>query len=279
MKNTFLIITVLFLISPSALLASDNKEYTFNLYRIKDVSNSSFEIYGNLIEIEGSKWHLALLSASKDNGQDKVGLNKAADSNEMEFDRSKVPPKEYQSLPSEIFIETKNYEFSRIYQEDNIEEVKVILREKPLGTGILKLDIQHIDSIRLLQIPSGMSNRLVVLDYSKSECIIPAGIYEPVLFKLKNSEGKAFGPVKGVKSLPKLSVKAGQIIELPFGTPLRHDVNVSQMGKVIGLDYKLVGKDGEEYNPSDITKDAKFASEVSIYKGDRLLSTGQFEYG
>jgi hypothetical protein len=73
-----------------------------------------------------------------------------------------------------------------------------------------------------------------------------------------------------------LAIRPNQRNTLRIGGPLINSVTVEQMGDALRLNYKLLGQGGETYQPSP---DRKNAPRFTIYKGNRLLDSGAFEYG
>jgi hypothetical protein len=73
---------------------------------------------------------------------------------------------------------------------------------------------------------------------------------------------------------------AGQTDAYRAGVPMNHSVVISRMGRVLKLDYQLIGADGEHYNIREITDyDYSKKPAVAIYQGDVQVASGSFEYG
>ena len=235
--------------------------------------------YGAVLDFDGSKWYLAILDLpdGKLDLSDKIALKKVDHS----FNASSGPPliqsSEYVTVPFEIFVGLMNYEFSYSYIEGEGDKVRIVFKEKPVETGRLEYDVSNIDSLIFRHNSPSSPGRFVWIDLLSDSCVVPAGELTPVQFQLKNTKGKSFGPKQTV--LPKFNVEAGQTAKLPFGTPLSHSVKIRKLGNMIGLDYKLVGVGGEEYNLSAATGGTETVSTVAVYKGQRKLSSGSFEYG
>ncbi|MBE0536065.1 MAG: hypothetical protein IH624_10385 [Phycisphaerae bacterium] len=75
-----------------------------------------------------------------------------------------------------------------------------------------------------------------------------------------------FAPVK---------VEAGQTTELKVGAPLTQGLKVERRGKLFLLQYELQGVGGETYTAANRGAPPEFA----VYKGDRKVGGGRFEYG
>lgn len=65
--------------------------------------------------------------------------------------------------------------------------------------------------------------------------------------------------------------------ELKAAAPLNHSVKVSRTGRVLKLDYKLIGSDGKTYSLWDISDRSK--PTFSIYHNDMKVGGGTFEFG
>jgi len=62
---------------------------------------------------------------------------------------------------------------------------------------------------------------------------------------------------------------------LKAGAPLKQIVTAKREGRVLSLDYKLLGIGGENYARDDRSKPPTF----TVYKGDERITSGTFEYG
>lgn len=65
--------------------------------------------------------------------------------------------------------------------------------------------------------------------------------------------------------------------ELKTAAPLNHSVKISRAGRVLKLDYELIGVDGKSYNLWDIhdRSDPTF----TIYRDGVVVGNGTFEFG
>jgi hypothetical protein len=62
---------------------------------------------------------------------------------------------------------------------------------------------------------------------------------------------------------------------LKVGAPLKQILTAKREGRALELDYKLSGIGGENYAGPDSSKPPRF----DIYKGNRKIASGEFEYG
>lgn len=64
---------------------------------------------------------------------------------------------------------------------------------------------------------------------------------------------------------------------LKIGAPLRHVVKVERQGPTMVLKYELIGQGGEPYVMSRNRPEQRPA--FAIYRGDRKVASGDFEFG
>jgi hypothetical protein len=64
---------------------------------------------------------------------------------------------------------------------------------------------------------------------------------------------------------------------LNVGGPLTNSVIASRHGQDLRLDYRLVGTGGETYQLAN--QDRSKPPEFAIYKGDKKIASGKFEFG
>lgn len=63
--------------------------------------------------------------------------------------------------------------------------------------------------------------------------------------------------------------------DLRLGPPFEAKVEATRQGRLIVLSYELKGADGFDYYPADRSTKPKF----TVYKGDRMLGSDDFQYG
>jgi hypothetical protein len=61
------------------------------------------------------------------------------------------------------------------------------------------------------------------------------------------------------------------------GGPLTNTVTIQRRGQSLVLNYRLIGAGGESYRPLSSVKSEP--PRFAIYWGDRLLESGDFEFG
>jgi len=136
--------------------------------------------------------------------------------------------------------------------------------------GQLRVLGEHIETIILVD-GDGQELRFSGADLAKPLELAP-GTYRPQEIQLKGGYGcnisseAEFEPVK---------VEAGQTAELKAGGPLTQGLTVERQGKMFRLGYELKGVGGEAYTMAGRMRPPEFA----VFKGDRKVGGGQFEFG
>ncbi len=141
----------------------------------------------------------------------------------------------------------------------------------PLGE--LRITGQFISRLVL---PGG--TYLVVLDHPAASVQIPVGSYynKPEI-ALEQKGAAAYCEQPRSQEGDRFSVDGKAPAVLNAGGPLTNSVTASRQGRDLVLDYTLVGVGGDAYTlaTDDRTKPPSFA----VYKGDKQLGSGDFEYG
>ena len=66
-------------------------------------------------------------------------------------------------------------------------------------------------------------------------------------------------------------------VVLNVGGPLTNSVTASRHGQDLRLDYRLVGAGGQSYQLAN--QDRSKPPEFAIYKGEKKIASGAFEFG
>ena len=72
-----------------------------------------------------------------------------------------------------------------------------------------------------------------------------------------------------------ITVDANKPATLKVGAPLKQVVAAERQGRLLELSYDLTGIGGEKYGVDDRSKPPTF----NVYKGDKKIASGEFEYG
>ena len=133
-------------------------------------------------------------------------------------------------------------------------------------TGVLKLEGTRLDYIEL-HAKDGHAERITRPEETVE---LPPGEYRLQEVRLKGGyTSRDMGLVDWV------TVAVDKPATLKVGGPLVPAVRVQRRGRILRLDYELRGVGGEIYTGGDRTKPPTFA----IYRGDKQLTSGKFEFG
>jgi hypothetical protein len=148
--------------------------------------------------------------------------------------------------------------------------------EQSVPLGELKITGQYISRLVL----SGAQNPgqyLVVLDHPAASVQIPLGSYDRPDIVLEEKGAVAYCEQPRSQEGGQISVDGKTPAVLNAGGPLTNSVKASRQGRELSLDYVLLGAGGDAYTlaAEDRTKPPSFA----IYKGGKVIGSGDFEYG
>lgn len=72
-----------------------------------------------------------------------------------------------------------------------------------------------------------------------------------------------------------VTVSEDKPVVLKFGAPLKQTVKAQRRGRILVLNYELLGAGGESYASPDRSTPPTF----TIYKGDKKIASDKFEFG
>jgi len=73
----------------------------------------------------------------------------------------------------------------------------------------------------------------------------------------------------------RVTVAQDKPVVLKFGAPLKQTVKAQRRGRILALNYELLGVGGEMYVSANRSKPPTF----TVYKGDKEIASGKFEFG
>jgi hypothetical protein len=144
--------------------------------------------------------------------------------------------------------------------------------EQSIALGDLKITGQFIRRLVLTGGPY-----LVILDQPSDVVTIPTGSYNQSDIQLEQNGAEAFCNSGQSQVARRLSVTDKTPAGLTAGGPLTNSVTASRHGRDLRLDYRLVGAGGETYQLAN--QDRSKPPEFAIYKGDKKIASGKFEFG
>lgn len=172
-----------------------------------------------------------------------------------------------------LFVGDHAYQLTCLTTPQN-GELKPALQytEQPVALGELKITGQFI---RRLVLPGGPY--LVVLDHPAASVKVPVGTYRQPNIRLAQNGAEAFCLSDFPQSGNRITVDDKTPVALNVGGPLTNSVTATRHGQDLRLDYRLIGAGGAIYQlaNSDRSKPPEFA----IYKGDKKIASGKFEFG
>ena len=175
----------------------------------------------------------------------------------------------------EVFFGKQNYTVDCVYaQQNGTPGFELTLKEKPMALGELRLTGQYIKRL-LLHREGGSAT--VVLDTPGAVAQVPIGRYAKLVqVALKQGGVEAYRQIsRDVGSTGRFVVSSNQPMVLEVGGPLTNSLAVSRRSHVLGLQYQLVGAGGEAYRLQGERKQPEF----SIYRANKKIASGKFEFG
>ena len=116
---------------------------------------------------------------------------------------------------------------------------------------------------------------MAVFDKPGALVKVPVGSYGKASVCLKKGETEAHLDGREQSAVERIAINERRPLVLPAGGPLTNMVSVSRHGRELSLDYRLIGAHGESYQISGARRQPEFA----VYKGDRKIASGKFEFG
>jgi len=135
--------------------------------------------------------------------------------------------------------------------------------------GELRIEGTHITKLVL---EGGDAPHTEELTDPNASLTLPVGAYRVQLIEL---QGGYICPAQSLIGLERIAVMEDTPEVLKVGGPLRQEVTVNRQGRVLVLNYRLLGIGGERYSDTTRNKPPRF----TIYKGGVAIASGNFEYG
>ncbi len=135
--------------------------------------------------------------------------------------------------------------------------------------GELKLEGKYIERL-VLRRKDGRTERF---DRPAETIKLPAGEYRLQEARLK--AGYTCRIITRFSGSDWVRVAEDKPAVLKVGAPLEQTVKAKRKGRILVLNYELVGAGGEKYTGGDRSKPPTF----TVYKGDKEIASDKFEFG
>lgn len=176
------------------------------------------------------------------------------------------------SIQENIFFGGRLYKVEFEFKESEDKPVlQMRLAELQVPLGKVKIEGKFVKCLVVHN-----DTTLVVLDSPVGESAFPLGkfYYEHLVIEGENSEKFKVTNFHGNNGF---SVNADEATMLKAGGALINSVSVQRNGSLLTLGYKLVDANGNEYGSLDGRRDNPPG--FVVYKGDKQVGSGTFEYG
>jgi hypothetical protein len=118
---------------------------------------------------------------------------------------------------------------------------------------------------------------LVVLDRPSGVVKVPVGDYSQPSIRLEQGGTEAYYDADRWANTQRFRVTAKSPAKLAIGGPLTNTVSVTRRGQDLYMDYRLVGVGGMTYQAAN--QGANQAPEFVVFKADKKIASGKFEFG
>ena len=131
----------------------------------------------------------------------------------------------------------------------------------------LKLEDGNIETLILQN-----GNQKKTFDKPGKSIMLKSGIYQ--VFRLQLKGGFTYNPYGNTIRLGPIQIRPGEPAVLKAGGPLEQHIKVQRKGQLLTMDYRLIGAAGESYR-----NDRRHPPIFTIYKGDKKITSGKFQFG
>jgi hypothetical protein len=172
----------------------------------------------------------------------------------------------------ELFVNNHAYQLRCTNEIQNgTARVRMQFSEQQPKLGELKITGQFVQRMVLEAGPY-----LVVLDKPGTTVKVPVGHYGPTKVCLAKGDTRASLDGATRVAQGRIDVNETTPTVLTAGGPLTNSVSVNRRGKYLALNYELLGAGGAYQL---VNLDRSHPPEFTIYKGDKKVASGKFEFG
>jgi len=135
----------------------------------------------------------------------------------------------------------------------------------------IKFELKLEDgNIEILILQSGDQKQ--TFDRPGKSIMLEPGTYQVFYLQLKG--GFIYNAYWDTTRLGPIQVGPGEPAILKAGGPLEQRITVQRKGQLLAMDYRLIGAAGESYR-----NDRRYPPTFTIYKGDKEITSGKFQFG
>lgn len=142
-------------------------------------------------------------------------------------------------------------------------------QETETSTGELKIEGGYIEKLVL----EDKNHQALTFENPDEIIKLPVGQYR--LLQVYIIGGYSCGFRTSMSGSNLIKIEENKQAAIRAGAPLKQVIETARRGKFLILNYKLIGIDGQNYIRTNIDKKPEF----SVYKGNKLIGSGKFQYG
>ena len=225
-----------------------------------------------VVELDGRRWRLAVVDDLDGEITALDAMVLAVAGEELPADWTRSPY--HVDVPKRLSLGGRTYDLDFVYESAG-GRAQLVARftELDLPTGELEFAGTHFKRLRLLGMTDPGLN-VTLLDFPVGSVSIPAGKYwGPAVYL----DGGASCGVLRSEGPTAVSVVAGETTVLNVGAPLRNTLLARRSGRIVRMDYRLLGVGGEKY--VQLNRAARTGPRFAVRKGKLRIASGSFEYG
>ena len=172
-----------------------------------------------------------------------------------------------------LFVDGHAYQLDlAVRPQDGEARPALRFTEQTVALGEMKITGKYIKRLVL----SGGSYQ-VVLNRPAGTVEVPTGSYLQPNVLLEQGGAEAYCNSSQPVSVSRVSVDGRMPALLDVGGPLTNSVTATREGQDLQLNYRLIGAGGATYQ--SVNQDRSKPPEFAIYKGDKEIASGNFEFG
>lgn len=229
------------------------------------------------VEIDGAEFEIGIIRKPTSGRDSPLFLLRAWDLGEKSLVLAEQTGTVFEST-KELFYRGHLYELDHQLDTNSVPVgYRLQMREIQADSGEVSLTGKYLDRVVL-----SSSRRTVVLDKPSAVERIPVGSYTIRAVTLLNEKTRARvssdlrNPELG---LANVEVRSSGKSIFPLGGPLTNSVSIRRRGRTLVFDYELRGGGGARYSLIETDKTESAPPEFAVYRGEKKIASGKFEFG